>query len=492
MSTRAEIRHMHIVEGVPKKELARRFGADIKTVRRHIQGGDDYPDRKTPRRRRALDDHRVEIEKLLQDDAKLSAKRIGRLLETQHGVHVSARSIRRYVSEIRGAVRKPEAFVHRTHVPGETMEIDFGETSCEIDGRRTKIFFFVATLPASNVYFAKAYRHQRIECLLDGISSAIKWMGGVPSKVVFDNASTAVKRILKGEERIETAMFHRYRSELVLGANFCNPASGWEKGSAERGVQYVRRLALSALPAIKNLDELNLHMLNEIDVDLDRRSFRDGTRVREAFEDERTYLRPLPISTPCTAQVLSCTADKYGHVRIDRSTYSVPTDYARRTLAARLYHDRVEIISGADIVAKHPRSTMTAKYVLALEHVLELLERKPRSAREATVIRQIGLPACFDELRVALRREKGQSDKEWVQVIGLLVEHPLESVREAVERTLETGAIGLTSIKQVLRHKSQSRLAIEPVDLDQPDLIAYEIPPADLSRYGSLLERIPA
>lgn len=69
---------------------------------------------------------------------------------------MSARSIRRYVQEIRGVVRKPEAFVHRTHIPGETMEIDFGETWCEIDGRRTKIFFFVATLPASNVYFAKA------------------------------------------------------------------------------------------------------------------------------------------------------------------------------------------------------------------------------------------------------------------------------------------------------------------------------------------------
>ena len=483
---------MHIVEGVPKKELARRFGVDIKTVRRHVEGGDDYPARKTPKRRRALDDHRPAIEKLLEDDAKVSAKRIGRLLETQHGIHVSARSIRRYVNEVRGAVRKPEAFVHRTHLPGETMEIDFGESWCEIDGRRTKIFFFVGTLPSSNVYFAKAYRHQRIECLLDGISSAMRWLGGVPSRVVFDNASTAVKRILKGEERIETEKFHRYRAELALGADFCNPASGWEKGSAERGVQYVRRLALSALPAIKNLDELNLHMLNELDVDLDRRSLRDGTRVREAFDDERTHLRPLPTLLPCTAQVSSCTADKYGHVRIDRSTYSVPTDCARQTLTARLYHDRVEIISGLDVVAKHPRSTTAAEYVLALEHALDLLERKPRSAREATVIRQIGLPGCFEELRIALRNEKRQSDKEWVQVLRLLVEHSLESVRQAVEQSLEHGAIGLTSIKQFLRHNHQPRLAIEPVDLTQPDLVAYEIPPADLSRYGSLLERISA
>lgn len=492
MSTRAEIRHLHIVEGVPKKELARRFGVDVKTVRRHVRGSEEHPARRTPRRRRALDDHRAEIERLLQDDPKVSAKRVGRLLEKQHGIRVAARTIRRYVNEVRGTVQKPEAFVHRTHRPGETMEIDFGETWCELDGRRTRVFFFVATLPASNVYFAKAYRHQRIECLLDGISSAIEWIGGVPSRVVFDNASTAVKKVLKGEKRIETEMFHSYRHDLALGADFCNPASGWEKGSAERGVQYVRRLALSALPPMKDLDELNAHMLCELEVDLDRRSLLDGTTVRQAFEEERTHLRPVPASTPCTARVVSCSVDKYGHTRIEASTYSVPTSCARQMLTARIYHDRVEFISGADVVAKHPRSTKKAEYVLALEHVLELLERKPRSAREATVIRQIGLPDCFEQIRVALRREKRQSDKEWVQILGLLVEHPLESVRQAIEQSLASGAIGLTSVKQLLRHKNQPRLAIEPVDIEQPELVAYEIQPADLGLYGSLLERLPA
>jgi transposase len=492
MSTRAEIRHMHIADDVPKKEVARRLGVDIKTVRRHLSGGAKRPAQGAPRRPRALDPYRAEIEKLIERDAMVSAKRIGRLLEVNHGLRVSARSIRRYVNEVRGTTRKPEAFVHRTHLPGETMEIDFGETWCELDGRRTKIFFFVATLPGSNVYFSKAYRHQRIECLLDGISSAIEWIGGVPSRVVFDNASTAVKKILKGEERVETERFHNYRAELALGADFCNPASGWEKGSAERGVQYIRRLMLSALPPMKDLDELNAHMLCEIDVDMDRRTLRDGTTVRRAFEEERLHLRPLPLSLPCTARVLSCTADKYGHVRIDRSTYSVPTDCARRTLTARLYHDSVEVINGLDVVATHTRSTKKAEYVLALDHVLELLERKPRSAREATVIRQMGLPACFDQLRIALRKERRQSDKEWVQILGLLVDYPLESVRQAIEQSLERGAIGLTSVKQLLRHGSQPRLAIEPVDITERGLIVYEIRPADLSRYGSLLERTPA
>ena len=36
MTQWAEIRHLHLVDGVPKKEIARRLKLDVKTVRRAI------------------------------------------------------------------------------------------------------------------------------------------------------------------------------------------------------------------------------------------------------------------------------------------------------------------------------------------------------------------------------------------------------------------------------------------------------------------------
>ena len=36
MSQWAEVRHLHLVEGVPKKEIARRLRLDVKTVRRAV------------------------------------------------------------------------------------------------------------------------------------------------------------------------------------------------------------------------------------------------------------------------------------------------------------------------------------------------------------------------------------------------------------------------------------------------------------------------
>ena len=486
VSTRAEIRYMHLVEGVAKKEVARRLGVDVKTVRRHIQGPDEYPARRSPRRGRALDAHRDEIVALLELDRRISAKRIGRLLEEKHGLFLNERTIRRFVQEVRGSVTSPEPFVHRTHVPGETMEIDFGESWAELAGCRTKIFFFVATLPASNAYFAKAYRFQRVECLLDGITSAIEWFGGLPARVVFDNASTAVKKILKGAERIENERFHEYRAEWPLGADFCNPASGWEKGSAERGVDYVRGMCLRPVPVVDGLDELNGHILHELDVDLDRRKLRDGRTAREALAEERAHLRAIPVHRPDTARIVSCSADKYAHVRVDRSSYSIPSRLARRQTTVRLYHDRVEIACDGYVVAVHERSTMPGEYVLELEHVLEVLERKPRAAVEATAIRQLGLPPCFEDLRVALRRDRRHSDREWVQILGLLVDHSLGSVSAAVEKALESEAPGIGSVRQLLRCESQPRVAIEPISLERPKLARIEVAMPDLGAWDVL------
>jgi transposase len=223
-------------------------------------------------------------------EPRVSAKRLERLLEERHGLRWNERTVRRFVQEVRGSLRPPEAFVHRTHLPGETMEIDFGEAWAAVQGRKTKVFFFVATLPASNTYFSKAYRFQRIECLLDGITSALEWFGGLPKRLVFDNATTAVKKVLKGEARVETEQFHAYRAEWPLGVEFCSPASGWEKDSAERGVEYVRGLALRPAPVVESLEKLNTQILRELEIDLDRRRLRDGRSAREALEEERGSL----------------------------------------------------------------------------------------------------------------------------------------------------------------------------------------------------------
>ena len=57
MSQWAEIRQMHVVDGVPKKQIAERLGLDIKTVRRAVAQA-----RRAVSRPRHLDRWRAQIE----------------------------------------------------------------------------------------------------------------------------------------------------------------------------------------------------------------------------------------------------------------------------------------------------------------------------------------------------------------------------------------------------------------------------------------------
>ena len=115
MSQWAEVRHLHLVEGVPKKEIARRLKLDVKTVRRTI-GRPTPPVRVSPQRVRSLDPWQKQIEEWLRDDRRLTAKRVRRLLLPLAGP-VSQRTVRRYVAALKSEVKPKEAFVHRSALP---------------------------------------------------------------------------------------------------------------------------------------------------------------------------------------------------------------------------------------------------------------------------------------------------------------------------------------------------------------------------------------
>ena len=164
MSQWAEVRHLHLVEGVAKKQIARRLQLDIKTVRRAVEQP-LAPVRVSSPRVRSLDPWREQIAQWLAQDRRVTAKRIRRLLLPLAGP-VAARTVRRYVAALRAATARKEGYVHRSVRAGTTMEVDFGESWAEVAGVPCKVKYLVATLPYSNVYFAKAYPIERLESLL--------------------------------------------------------------------------------------------------------------------------------------------------------------------------------------------------------------------------------------------------------------------------------------------------------------------------------------
>lgn len=490
MSKWAEIRALH-AKGVPKKEIARRLEVDVKTVRRALEQARHPEKRATPKRGRLLDVVRPQVEAWLREEPKLTAKRIGSLLEERGllAVPIGERTVREFVAEVREQLRvaQREAFVHRTHRPGETLEVDFGETWAVIGGEKLKLRFFVATLPYSNAYFAKAYRVERIECLLDGLTEAFRFFGGLPRRLVLDNTSLAVKEVLRGRERVEHRRFESWRGELSLHVDFCAPAKGNEKGSVEGGVKYVRNNCFRPLAHADSLEALNVDAAERLVRDLPRRSHPEGGTAADAFARERDCLRPLPAFLPEPCRVVMAVANKHAHVRIDNTVYSLPTEYARRAVTIKLFADRVVLAARDEVVAEHARSFKRGELVLDARHVLDLLERKHRAAREATALQE--LPAVLFELRDALQGKVRKPDREWVRILQLMKVVSLDRLEAAAAEALRVGSPRLATIQQLLRHGEQGPVVVEPVVLTRPELALVTVAAPDLSAYDVLTQR---
>ena len=317
-----------------------------------------------------------------------------------------------------------------------TLEVDFGESWAEVAGVLRKVKYVVATLPYSNVYFAKAYPVERLESLLDGIQAAFAYMGGVTDRVVLDNTTIAVKQVLTGRDRVQTDAFQAFRGAYPFAAAFCAPAKGWEKDSVETGVTYVRNLVFRPRPTVASWAALNALIITELEADVATRRLADGRPVREAWTLERRHLRALPVHLPETCRVEARVVDKFGHVRADRVTYSVPTRYAYRPVWVKLYHDRVAVAAGTEVVARHVRAFRAGATVLDPFHVLPVLERKHRAVPEATALQDWPLAPVWQQVRTALRQQTRKPDQEWVRMLRRLETYPAPAVEAAVAAAL--------------------------------------------------------
>jgi hypothetical protein len=93
--------------------------------------------------------------------------------------------------------------------------------------------------------------------LFDAHNHAFRVLGGVPRRGIYDNMRTAVDKIGRGKERQVNARFSAMVSHFLFEAEFCNPASGWEKGQIEKNVQDARHRLWQPMPDFPSLAALN-------------------------------------------------------------------------------------------------------------------------------------------------------------------------------------------------------------------------------------------
>jgi hypothetical protein len=96
----------------------------------------------------------------------------------------------------------------------------------------------------------------------------------------------AVKKILRGFRRAETAQFIAFRSHWQFQSDFCTPAEPHEKGGIEGEAGYFRRNHWVPIPKARDLAELNVQLLAALRED-ERRQIAGHAQTGGCVDDRR-------------------------------------------------------------------------------------------------------------------------------------------------------------------------------------------------------------
>src|SRR5208282_5604587 len=153
--------------GMSRREAARRFGIDPRTVAKMLAfsvAPGSWQNR--PPARPKLDPFVGIIDRILEEDKgrpakqQHTSKRIFERLRDEHGYTGGITIVKDYVHERRQ--RSREMFVPLRHEPGHA-QVDFGEALAVIGGVERKIHFFAMDLPHSDACLVQAYPSESSE-----------------------------------------------------------------------------------------------------------------------------------------------------------------------------------------------------------------------------------------------------------------------------------------------------------------------------------------
>ncbi len=393
MAMYAKVRRMRFRDGLSISEIARRTSLTRNTIKKWLK----EPPRSEmkyarPAGPRKLDGYIEWLRQALEMDTRRPRKerrtalRLYAQLQEQ-GFTGSYSRVTEFARRWRaqaGAVTARSAYVPLTFDWGEAFQFDWSDEGLVIGGFWRKIQLAHMKLCASRAFWLVAYPSQGHEMLFDAHTRCLTGLGGVARRGIYDTMKTAVDRVPgRGKARIVNARFAAMTAHYLFDPDFCNVASGWEKGRVEKSVQDTRRRIWqrAADQRFASFGELNVWLATQcIEARKAPHPEFPGMSIAEAWEHEQVQLMPVP--TPFDGYVESpARVSSTSLVSIARNRYSVPCSLAGHRVSVRLYPERVVIVAEQQIVAEHVRSSDRDHVVYDWQHYVPLIERKPGALR---------------------------------------------------------------------------------------------------------------
>ncbi len=341
-------------QGYSAREIARELSLARNTVLRYLKDPETIAPKARRRRGSKLDPYAEFIDQRMGEGLSNCVVLL-RELRSQ-GYEGSYTILSDYV-RLRRRPRQPRATVRFETEPGEQAQVDWGSFAyVDEKGRKRRVWAFVMVLSWSRTIYVEFVRRADTASFIQCHVNAFEYFGGVPRRGLYDNA----KVVTLGRDEEGRTEWNRRMLDFALRLGFelklCRPYRAQTKGKVESGVKYVRG---NLWPSIRFTDDadLNRQALQWCDGVANRRLHGTTHQVPlELLAAEQSRLGKLPeraALAPYLREDRLVARD--GYVSWEGSRYGVHWQWAGSTVQVGQRMGTVEIWSGDQLLAVHPR-----------------------------------------------------------------------------------------------------------------------------------------
>ena len=388
--------------------------------------------------------HRAFIEAQLR--LRRNAVAIYQDLVDLHGYAGAYNSVKRFANKLRH--REPEQFDRLAFLPGEEMQVDYGEgalTRVPGTDRWRKPRLFVATLRYSRRSYRCVVWRSSQETWARLHEQAWRYFGGSCRYVVLDNLKEGVLK----PDLYEPELNPVYAAALAHYSVVADPARVRDpnrKGSVENAIGHTQATALKGR-RFESIEEQNTFLEHwEAKWAALRIHGSERRQVQAMFEEEKPHLQPLPLLGMQYFTEAQRTVCDDSCVRVDHSSYAArPAPIGSRVLV-RVFERRIEIreLKTQALLRTHARAERPGTVVLPDDERVFNPSRQTRHIlAQAKAIGADAARLC--ELLFAIEGRVGQR-KLW-GIVSLAQRYPRRLVNSACGRALADGIYSYRHVK---------------------------------------------
>lgn len=363
-------------------------------------------------------------------------------------------SVKRYVRGLKKS--DPEQYDRLEFLPGEEAQVDYGQGAFTIHpetGKRRRPRLFVMTLRYSRRSFRKVVWNSSKENWARLHEEAFRYFGGCPQYVVLDNLKEGVLKpdIYEPELNPLYAAVLAHYGVVADPARVCDPD---RKGTVENAIQHTQNTALKGRE-FKTIEEQNEWLMHwEEKWAAPRVHGRTKRQVEEMFQEEKPFLKSLPLQTFRYFKQEFRTVWDDGMIEVERSYYSaLPAPLFSKPMV-RIYPLEIEIYDPKtlQLIRRHPRSHKPGGVEMTEEDRIFNPSRMTESFLE-----QAGLIGPKTrELCELLFQERGRLGQRQMRgIVSLAKRHQASRIEESCALAIEHSVRSSRIIREMVERREK-------------------------------------